>query len=149
MARAPFQVLVFPYRQVANASREYCLFRRADNGLWQGVAGGGEDAETPLQAAIRECWEEARIPPNRGMFQLDSVEAIPATLFAARAEWGAGVYVIPQYTFGVEMPGQIVISNEHTEYQWMTYQDAILAMRYDGDKTALWELDQRLKDLAG
>lgn len=149
MARAPFQVLIFPFRQLENANREYCLFRRADNGLWQGVAGGGEDAETPLQAAIRECWEEAQIPTDSRIFQLDSIEAIPATLFAARAEWGAGVYVIPQYTFGVEMPGQIVISHEHKEYQWMTYVQAIEAMRYDGDKTALWELDQRLKDMVG
>lgn len=40
MARAAFQVLVFPFR-VTPAGVEYVLFRRTDNDSWQGNAGGG------------------------------------------------------------------------------------------------------------
>lgn len=41
MARVPFQVLVYLYRRTAEA--EFALFRRADGGWWQGIAGGGEE----------------------------------------------------------------------------------------------------------
>jgi ADP-ribose pyrophosphatase YjhB (NUDIX family) len=38
----------------------YAVFKRTDGGCWQGIAGGGEKGETPLQAAQREALEEAR-----------------------------------------------------------------------------------------
>ena len=59
MSRAPFQVLVNPYRKRSNGHFEYALMQRADDGTWQGIAGGGEDGETPFEAAIRETYEEA------------------------------------------------------------------------------------------
>jgi dATP pyrophosphohydrolase len=62
MGRAAFQVLVFPYRLAADGSLMYALFRRADASYWQGVAGGGEEGESPLEAARREAAEEAGIP---------------------------------------------------------------------------------------
>jgi len=37
---------------------EYLLMRRENFGVWQWVAGGGEDDETPLEAARRELEEE-------------------------------------------------------------------------------------------
>ena len=40
--RAPFQILAIPYRK-GREGYVYCVFRRADNGQFQFVAGGGED----------------------------------------------------------------------------------------------------------
>ena len=40
---------------------------------------------------------------------------------------------------------EVVISHEHTEFGWFDYETALQRMRYDGDKTAMWELNQRLK----
>lgn len=57
MSRAPFQILVF-LRRVINDEIEYLLLRRADSGVWQGIAGGGEDDEGPEDAATRETLEE-------------------------------------------------------------------------------------------
>ncbi len=51
--RAPFQVLVFPYRQ-RGEEIELLIGRRAQEGYWQGIAGGGEDNESLLAATIRE-----------------------------------------------------------------------------------------------
>jgi dATP pyrophosphohydrolase len=54
--------------------------------------------------------------------------------------------VIPQYCFGVTAPSiQIVISREHTEHEWLSYEEAYQLVRYDGNRTALWELDKRLR----
>ena len=52
--RAPFQILVIPFRRTA-AGLEFAVLRRSDADYWQFVAGGGEDDETPLQAARREA----------------------------------------------------------------------------------------------
>src|SRR5262249_22275578 len=62
--RAPFQVLVFPYRRRPDAELEVALFRRVDGGYWQGIAGGGHEGETPEDAARRETREEAGIEPT-------------------------------------------------------------------------------------
>jgi dATP pyrophosphohydrolase len=146
MTRAPFQVLVYPYRKSRDGQLEYGLLKRADEGWWQGVAGGGEDRERPLEAARRETYEETGIPPTSEFIPLDSVESIPVSGFRDSYLWGEDVYVIPQYAFGVAgNDTQIRISPEHTEYRWFPYEEARELIRYDGCKTALWELDQRLK----
>lgn len=146
MPRAPFQVLVYPYRKLNNGHFEYALLKRADDGIWQGIAGGGEDGETPFEAAIRETYEEAGLSPVSEFIRLDSIESVPAAGFRDSPIWGEDVYVIPQHSFGVAAHDvRITISHEHTEYQWFTYEEACRLIKYDGSRTALWELDKRLK----
>jgi dATP pyrophosphohydrolase len=146
MTRAPFQVLVYPYRKVGNDELVYALLKRSDGGYWQAIAGGGEDGETPLDAARRETLEETGIPPNSPFLQLDTIEPIPVTEFKDSYLWGEDVYVIPQYCFGVLVKnGRLLLSREHTDYQWLPYQEARELLKYGGNKTALWELDKRLR----
>ncbi len=146
MARAPFQVLVYPYRKTKSGQIEYALLRRTDEGYWQAIAGGGEEQETPLEAAKRETYEESGIPPTSDFIQLDTIESVPVTEFRDSYLWGDDIYVIPQYCFGVTAQNmQIVISREHIDYKWLTYEEAHNLIKYDGNKTALWELDKRLK----
>lgn len=146
MARAPFQVLIYPYRKSGDGKLEYALLKRADDGDWQGIAGGGEDEEQPIEAARRETFEESGIPPTSKFLLLDTIEPVPVTEFRDSPLWGEDVYVIPQYCFGVAAQDvRIRISREHTEYKWFPYEEARRMMRYDGNKTALWELDKRLK----
>jgi dATP pyrophosphohydrolase len=146
MARAPFQVLVYPYRKTKNGQIEYALMKRSDEGFWQGIAGGGEDGETPLETAKRETHEETGIPQTSEFVQLDTIEPVPVIEFKDSHIWGEDVYVIHQYCFGVTSQNiQIVISHEHTEYKWLSYEEAFKLIKYDGNKTALWELDMRLK----
>lgn len=40
---------------------------------------------------------------------------------------------------------QVLLSPEHSDFRWAPYDDAYAALRYDDDKTALWELDARLR----
>ena len=146
MARAPFQVLIYPYRKNDIGQFEYALMKRADRGIWQTVAGGGEGQETPIQAARRETFEETGIPATSEFIQLDTVEPIPVTEFKDIHNWDDDIYVIPQYCFGVASQHfQIVISPEHSEYRWLSYKEAHKLIKFDGNKTALWELDKKLK----
>ena len=54
---------------------------------------------------------------------------------------------IPEYCFGVKIEGtEIKLSKEHLEYKVCSYEEAYSMLRYDGNKTALWELNMRLKN---
>ena len=58
--RAPFQILAIPYKY-QNDTLLYCILHRSDYDQWQFIAGGGEDKETPEDAAKREIREEGGI----------------------------------------------------------------------------------------
>src|SRR5262245_65988597 len=81
MARAPFQVLVFPYRKISDDAYEYALLKRSDAGWWQAIAGGGENNEKPLEAAKREAYEETGIPADADFLLLDTIISIPVLAF--------------------------------------------------------------------
>lgn len=115
-------------------------------GVWQGIAGGGEDDETPLDAAKRESFEECCIPQEATYVKLDAVTSIPVSYFAGDFDWGDDVYVIPQYAFGVDAaPYEIRLSSEHTEIKWIPYEQAYELLHFHNNKHDLWELNQRLK----
>jgi len=147
MARAPFQVLVYVCYPTQGSEFAYLLLKRSDEGWWQGIAGGGEGSETPLEAAKRETLEETGIPKDSRFLQLITVLPIPATEFRYSHLLGREVCVIPQYCFGV-LPKEkkIVLSSEHTDYKWLMYEEAYRLMKYEDNKIALWELDKRLKN---
>lgn len=135
MARAPFQVLVFPFRRTEE-DIEYAIFRRSDAGYWQGIAGGGEDEETPLEAAQREAEEEGGISAESRYIALDAVSEKPVEQVVGTLLWGKDVLVIPEYCFGVEVfDKQLVLSREHTEYRWgpfdTSHGDATLGQQQD------------------
>ena len=146
MPRAPFNAFTFPYRSSKGGGFEYALLKRSDAGFWHGASGGGEDEETPLEAAKRETFEEAGIPPECEFYQLDTVGYIPAAGFRDSHLWGEDTYVIPQYYFAVLTDKkELVLSPEHLEFRWMNYSEAHDLLKFDYDKNALWELNQRLK----
>ena len=68
---------------------------------------------------------------------------IPTYCFKeARKIWGENCLVIPEYTFAARMDTTILeLSQEHTKYEWVDYKTALKRLRYDSNKTALWELD--------
>ncbi|HEY4175668.1 MAG TPA: NUDIX domain-containing protein [Kofleriaceae bacterium] len=145
MARAPFQVVVFPFRRRA-IGFEYAVLQRSDNGAWQGVAGGGEDNETPTEAARRESEEEAAIPKSAPVYRLQAMSTVPIVYIgeSARAHWSKDLYVIPNYAFAVDCTAlELRLSHEHDNIKWLPYNEAYALLYWQNDKVALWELNER------
>ncbi len=161
MARAPFQVLVLPWRRRVAASAspgcagarstpegsaesiEVAVFHRADYDIWQFVSGGGEDDETPLAAARREGLEEAGIPTSTSYLALDSMATLPACWYRAWPTWPANVLVIPEYAFAAEV-ANVQRSDEHRDLRWCSLNDAMALLKFDSNRHALWELGEHI-----
>ncbi len=143
--RAPFQILAIPFRKIAPKEPQFCVFHRADLDQRQFIAGGGEDDETPTEAAIREISEETGIKIN-SIIKLTSMAYIPANAISERHRiyWAKNTYVIPEYHFAFECVSDIKLSNEHIGYEWLSYKDAMARLTWDSNKTALYELRCRL-----
>ena len=141
--RAPFQILAIPYRVKPNL--QYCVLHRSDIDQYQFVSGGGEDYETPMEAAAREIYEETSVKADQ-IVPLTSMAYIPSNVISKkhRVLWSPDTIVIPEYTFGFECASEIILSSEHTGFEWMTYDDAISRVTWDSNKTALYELNCRL-----
>ncbi|HDR4424051.1 TPA: NUDIX pyrophosphatase [Bacillus cereus] len=142
--RSPYQVLIFPYI-ITDDSIQYAIFNRSDYGYWQGIAGGGEDGESPIESAKREAFEEARILSEYHYIKLDSVSSLPVEDVVGEFLWGEDVYVIKEFSFGVKVPTKdISLSKEHSNYKWLSFEEAVTLLKWDSNKTALWELNKRL-----
>lgn len=144
--RAPFQILAIPYKMM-DSTPYFCVMHRSDIDQWQFVAGGGDDSETPMEAAKREVLEEAGITADN-MVQLTAMAYVPATCIGAshRKNWPEDTYVIPEYGFAFACDEEIVLSHEHTECVWLTYEEASRTLHWDSNRTALYELQCRLEN---
>lgn len=113
--------------------------------VWQGIAGGGDIGENPLEAAKRETLEESGIHENNCFIQMDSKATIPVEYVVGEFLWGNETYVIPEYCFGVKVKEKkIIISKEHTEFTWVGFENAMELLEWDSNKNALWELNARI-----
>lgn len=140
--RKPKQVLVFLYRKNKD-NYEYCIFLRKKGDFWQAISGGVEDDESLVDTVKREVYEETGFVVN-SVLELSSISSIPVISIAKDFIWGSDVYVALEYSFGVLCDGDIFLSDEHSKYKWVSYSDAVSCLKYDSNKTALWELNERL-----
>ena len=147
--RLPKQVLVIPYRIIDNKI-EYCIFRRKDFGIWQWIAGGAEDFDKDiLESAKRELYEETKIE-NIEVKQLEIITKIPVVNIVKEFRWGEDVFYAEEYAFSVDIGNkEINLSKEHEEYKWLEYEEAKKLLKYDSNKSALWELDVKLRRKIG
>lgn len=96
--------------------------------LWQGVAGKIEEGETAPEAAIRELKEETGLDPKM-MFVADHVSHFYEVN-------GDRINLVP--VFGIEVDSDdITLSDEHCEYKWVTLEDALDHLVWNGQKRGI------------
>lgn len=142
--RAPFQILAIPYK-INDGIPLFCVLHRSDIDQWQFIAGGGEDSETPNEAAKREIFEESGIHADK-IIQLTSTCYIPTSIFPQHhlKNWPSDTYVVPEYSFAFDCNSDIMLSHEHKECCWLEYEEAFKQLKWDSNRTALYELKCRL-----
>ena len=143
--RLPKQVLIIPYR-INNKNIEYLMFKRKDFKCWQWISGGVEDFDKDVfEAAKREFFEETGINEVE-LEKLEIVTKIPVVNIVKDFVWGKDVFYADEYAFAVNINGkEIILSNEHEEYKWVVFKEAKELLKYDSNKSALWELNEKLK----
>lgn len=143
--RAPFQVLALPYK-ICDDGILYAVFHRSNEDMWQFLSGGGEDQETPEQAVRREIREESGISAGT-IVRLTSLCYIGTGIYPKkyRKHWPEDLYVLPEYSFAFECTQDIRLSEEHSHFEWLPYEEAYSCLKYDSNRTALYELDCKIR----
>jgi dATP pyrophosphohydrolase len=148
--RAPWQVLVYLYRVSAEGELQVALFQRVHGGYWQGIAGGGEEGETPEEAARRETREEAGIECRGRWIALAPVLSVPVHVIrpGLRKHWPGWLTTIPCYPFAAETPeGPLRLSAEHAEYRWARLDEARALVHWDNDRVVLAALAEGVRPM--
>ena len=96
--------------------------------LWQGVAGKIEKGEKSWETAIRELLEETGLIPKK-MFIADHV----SKFYEAKDD---RINFVP--VFGIEVnTKEVVLSDEHCDYKWVTIEEALDLLVWTGQKQAI------------
>jgi len=146
MSRMPYNVHIVLFRRRMDGP-QFAVFKRVDiENAWQGVCGGGESGESIGDAALRECFEEAGVEHPSSLYPLDSVGSMRSDVFPEWTDvWGQDVLVLPMYHFALEYDREIRLSEEHTDINWLTFDETLERVRFADQALAFWELNERLK----
>lgn len=129
----PFKIPESVLVVIHTPALDVLLIRRADAGTWQSVTGSKDTPDEPFaQTAIREVAEETGIACGPGSalcdgltdWQLENVYDIyPRWLH----RYAPGITRNTEHVFGLQVPAGTAIqlcAAEHTEYQWLPWQQA-------------------------
>ncbi len=135
MHRPAFAVLVLPYCVELDGGVSYAIVRGASrrDSAWRALAGHGVSGETPLEAARREAWRIAAIPPDAAYLALDSRPAIGAPV------------AVPECAFAVRVClDEVRPRRRRLEHRWVAYEIAAGLLQSQAEIDALSELHHRL-----
>lgn len=113
------------------------IMKRVGNpldGEWFQVAGRLEDGETAWQAALRELDEETSLKPERFY-----ASEVCEQFYSHEAD---AIMLMPVFVARVEEASEVVLNEEHSEFKWMSLQEAKAALPFPGQRRILsqvWE----------
>lgn len=112
---------------------EFLLLKRSEKeifpGLWQMVSGSIRDGETAYQTALREILEETNLKPNK-MWVVPNVNSFYS--FEKNH-----ISILPVFAAQVSSSAKVNISNEHTEFIWVTKEKAKKMLAWVGQRKSV------------
>jgi len=134
--RLPIQVEAILFRRNRDMI-EYLLLKRLPerNGFWQPVTGGMEEGETREEALCREVKEETGVR---------NIVAVIEDLYYFEF---SDPNLNQEYVYGVEVsPSEEIVLDreEHSEYKWCSFQEALQLLHWKENKEALRKLNMTL-----
>ena len=111
---------------------EFLLLKRSEwqpyPGLWQMVTGKIKDGEKAHQTALREIKQETGLVPAQLW-----VAPIINSFYEPKDEY---ICLLPVFAAKVESV-EVVLSEEHTQYQWVNKTEAQKLLAWDGQRKAV------------
>jgi len=115
-----------------DGTAQVLLLRRTGTrlgGAWCQVAGAIEHGETAWQAALREIREETGLLPDR-FYSGDYCEQF----YEADKEC---ISLVAVFVGFVESEQEVVLNQEHSEYRWVTFDEADALLPFGGQRAML------------
>jgi dATP pyrophosphohydrolase len=124
MFKTPISALVL----IHTPDLQVLIMERADKaGFWQSVTGSIEGDETPLQASIREVFEETGLDATKYNLQDWQASNVYEIYPHWRYRYAPGVIENTEHLFGLELPSALPIKlapDEHVRYEWVDWREA-------------------------
>ena len=121
------------FRRRPDGSEEWLVLKRAPHihlgGTWQMVSGHLEAGETAYACAARELLEETGLLPLH-FYQASYVNRF---YLAASDE----IVLSPVFAAHVAADACVVLSGEHTDFAWVSYDEALLRYPWPGQRKAI------------
>ena len=131
---------LYAYKRV-NDEPKYLLLKRADNvvfpHIWQMVSGTIEGDEKAYETALRELYEETGI-------KSDSLYKIPKVSVFYYIEKDT-INLVPIFLVKC-MTDTIVLSEEHAEYGWFDFPEALEKLHWNTWKENITFINDIIKD---
>jgi len=120
------------FRKIGN-DVEFLLLKRNNNGsypgLWQMVTGRINENETAVHAAKREIIEETKLIPKK-MWVIPNVNSF----YSPQDD---SIYNIPVFAALIDSKENPIISDEHAEFMWVTFDNAIKLLAWTGQRKSV------------
>lgn len=142
--RLPIQLECIIYRKSSSGYKFLLLKRLPEKGgFWQFVTGGLEDTDKDmLSGCFREIQEET------GIREKDIIRKIEDVYFF---QFRDEDIVRLEYVYGFEVKPEVKVNieknfvDEHSEYRWVEYEEALKLLKWNDNKTALKKLKKELE----
>lgn len=125
-----------------NKNYEFLLLKRNEKdkvypGIWQMITGGINENEKIREGVIREIREEIGVHPS-AVFSLPRVNSF-------YFEYGDAICLSPVFLAFIENK-KVNLSEEHTEYKWVSFAEAIKLIRWPDQIESLLLIKRYLED---
>ncbi len=125
-------VEVHIFRETENGI-EFLLLKRAEDqvypAVWQMVSGKIKEDEKAFETSLRELKEETNLTPLK-MWIAPKVNSF----YASQTD---SICLIPVFAAQVKKDSNVIISDEHSEYKWVTSDEAKRLLAWDGQRKAV------------
>ena len=140
--REPIQALIIPYT-IIDSCVQVLILKRTKGKYWQFISGGMESGETLEDTVRRETYEEIGEKIS-DIISLQTKTIIPANAFGNIFQTN-NIFVI-EHTFAIKLEevSKIILSHEHDEFRLVHYEEAMDLLKWDSNKTALYELFRKM-----
>jgi len=112
---------------------EFLLLKRAKDqiypAVWQMVSGKIKENEKAFETSLRELREETNLTPLK-MWIAPKVNSF----YSSQSD---SICLIPVFAVQVKKDSKVIISDEHSEYKWVTSDEAKRLLAWDGQRKAV------------